>query len=68
VSRNQEFTVYLITKGDIIRFIAVEIVIGSMTYSLALKIFHNAILAGAGGWACTEGLKRLGKLGLLLGK
>lgn len=48
MSRNQEFTVYLITKGDIIRFIAVEIVIGSMTYSLALKIFHNAILAGAG--------------------
>lgn len=46
----------------------VEIVIGSMTYSLALKIFHNAILAGAGGWACTEGLKRLGKLGFLLGR
>lgn len=61
--RNQEFTVYLITKRDILRFCVVEIVIGSITYSLALKLFHNTILAGAGGWACTEGLKRLTKLG-----
>ena len=65
---NQEFKVYLITKGDILRFIVIEIVIGSMTYSLAMRIFHNFILASAGGWACTEGLKRLGVLKNLLVK
>ena len=63
MTHNQEFTVYLITKRDILRFCLIEIVIGSITYSLALKLFHNTILAGAGGWACTEGLKRLVKLG-----
>ncbi|NQX46296.1 hypothetical protein HQN87_13225 [Paenibacillus tritici] len=62
MSQNQEFRVYLITKRDILRFIVVEIIIGSMTYKLALNLFHNSILAGAGGWACTEGLKRLVKL------
>ncbi|MEK4851709.1 hypothetical protein NST04_17820 [Paenibacillus sp. FSL H7-0756] len=63
MTHNQEFTVYLITKRDILRFIVVEVIIGSMTYSLAWSLFHNTILAGAGGWACTEGLKRLVKLG-----
>lgn len=66
--RNQEFRVYIITKGDILRFIIVEIIIGTVTYSLAMKIFHNVILASAGGWAGTEGIKRLGALRNLIGK
>lgn len=56
---NQEFKVYVITSGDILRFIAVEIVIGSMVYSVAVKLFHNVFLASAGSWAGTEGIKRL---------
>jgi hypothetical protein len=67
VLHNQEFRIYLITKGDIFRFIVIDIVIGSMTYSLAMRMFHNLILAGAGGWVCTEGLKRIGKLKFLNG-
>lgn len=59
VLRNQEFMVYVFTSGDILRFIAVEIVIGSVVYSVALKLFHNVILASAGSWAGTEGIKRL---------
>ncbi|UQZ32851.1 hypothetical protein C2I18_04315 [Paenibacillus sp. PK3_47] len=68
ILRNQEFRVYIITKGDILRFIVVEIIIGTVTYSLAMKIFHNVILASAGGWAGTEGIKRLGVLRGLIGK
>ncbi|ASA21756.1 hypothetical protein [Paenibacillus donghaensis] len=56
---NQEFRVYVITTGDILRFIVLDIVIGTMTYSISMKLFHNVILASAGGWAGTEGLKRL---------
>lgn len=56
---NQEFKVYVITTGDIMRFFIIEIVIGTMTYSLAMKIFHNVILASAGGWVGTESIKRL---------
>ncbi|MNI34432.1 hypothetical protein D3C73_884230 [compost metagenome] len=56
---NQEFKVYIITTGDIMRFFVVEIIIGTMTYSLAMKIFHNVILASAGGWIGTETIKRL---------
>ncbi|GGG03945.1 hypothetical protein GCM10010912_55920 [Paenibacillus albidus] len=57
--QNQEFTIYIIDKGDILRFIVIEIIFGTMTYSLAMQLFHNFILASAGGWAGTEGLKRL---------
>ncbi|CQR56128.1 putative membrane protein [Paenibacillus riograndensis SBR5] len=56
---NQEFKVYIITTGDIMRFFVVEVIIGTMTYSLAMKIFHNVILASAGGWIGTETIKRL---------
>ncbi|MNN79962.1 hypothetical protein D3C81_1966490 [compost metagenome] len=56
---NQEFKVYIITTGDIMRFFVIEIIIGTMTYSLAMKIFHNVILASAGGWVGTETIKRL---------
>ncbi|KWX86426.1 hypothetical protein AMQ83_18970 [Paenibacillus riograndensis] len=56
---NQEFKVYIITTGDIMRFFVVEIIIGTMTYSLAMKMFHNVILASAGGWIGTETIKRL---------
>ncbi|AIQ69123.1 hypothetical protein PGRAT_16915 [Paenibacillus graminis] len=56
---NQEFKVYIITTGDIMRFFVVEILIGTMTYSLAMKVFHNVILASAGGWIGTETIKRL---------
>ncbi|MFC3745548.1 hypothetical protein [Paenibacillus sp. GCM10012306] len=56
---NQEFKVYIITSGDILRFIVLEIVVGTMAYSIAMKLFHNVILASAGGWAGTEGIKRL---------
>ncbi|MEJ9161342.1 hypothetical protein [Paenibacillus graminis] len=56
---NQEFKVYIITTGDIMRFFVVEIIIGTMTYSLAMKVFHNVILASAGGWIGTETIKRL---------
>ncbi|WP_239004566.1 hypothetical protein [Paenibacillus tepidiphilus] len=62
-----EFQVYVITKGDVLRFFVIEIIIGTVTYSLAMKIFHNVVLASAGGWAWTEGMKRLG-LNQLLGK
>ena len=57
--RNQEFKVYIITKGDVLRFFVIEIIIGTMAYSIAMKLFHNMILASAGGWAGTEGVKRL---------
>ncbi|MNB77165.1 hypothetical protein D3C75_238470 [compost metagenome] len=66
--RNREFRVYVITKGDILRFIAIEIVLGTMTYSIAMKLFHNVILASAGGWAGTEGIKRLVMLKGILAK
>ncbi|AIQ54140.1 hypothetical protein [Paenibacillus sp. FSL R7-0331] len=66
--RNREFRVYVITKGDILRFIAIEIVLGTMTYSIAMKLFHNVILASAGGWAGTEGIKRLVMLKDVLAK
>ncbi|CAM4423232.1 hypothetical protein [Paenibacillus typhae] len=66
--RNQEFRVYIITKGDILRFVAIEIVLGTMTYSIAMKLFHNVILASAGGWAGTEGFKRLIMLKNILAK
>lgn len=56
---NQEFRVYIITTGDIMRFFVIEIIIGTMTYSLAMKIFHNFILASAGGWVGTETIKRV---------
>jgi hypothetical protein len=57
---NHEFTMYVITVSDIKRIFIMEIVIGAMTYSIAMKLFHNVILASAGGWAGTEGIKRLG--------
>ncbi|WP_231574770.1 hypothetical protein [Paenibacillus sp. FSL R7-0273] len=66
--RNQEFRVYIITKGDILRFVAIEIVLGTLTYSIAMKLFHNMILASAGGWAGTEGFKRLVMLRSILAK
>ncbi|MNP29190.1 hypothetical protein D3C76_1222020 [compost metagenome] len=66
--RNQEFRVYIVTKGDILRFVAIEIVLGTMTYSIAMKLFHNVILASAGGWAGTEGIKRLVILKNMLAK
>ena len=56
---NQEFKVYIITKGDVLRFFVIEIIIGTMTYSIAMRLFHNIFLASAGGWAGTEGVKRL---------
>lgn len=56
---NQEFKVYIITTGDIMRFFVIEIIIGTVTYALANKIFHNFILASAGGWVGTETIKRL---------
>ena len=56
---NQEFKVYIITTGDIMRFFVIEIIIGTMTYSLAMKIFHNFLLASAGGWVGTETVKRV---------
>jgi hypothetical protein len=62
--QTQEFKVYIITSGDIMRFIIIEIVIGTVAYSLAMKLFHNIILASAGGWAGTEGIKRLYKVNL----
>lgn len=55
MTHNQEFTVYLITKRDILRFIVVEVIIGSMTYSLAWSLFHNTILAGAGAGPVRKG-------------
>ncbi|CAH1195917.1 hypothetical protein PAECIP111892_02127 [Paenibacillus auburnensis] len=54
---NQEFKVYIITTGDIMRFFVIEIIIGTVTYALANKIFHNFILASAGGWVGTETIK-----------
>lgn len=66
--RNQEFRVYIVTKGDILWFVAIEIVLGTMTYSIAMKLFHNVILASAGGWAVTEGIKRLVILKNMLAK
>ncbi|WNS40682.1 hypothetical protein [Paenibacillus sp. MMS20-IR301] len=41
--------------------------IGSMAFSLASKILHNTLLAGAGSWAYTEGVKRIGRLKFLNG-
>lgn len=55
----QEFKVYIITSRDILRFFAFDIILGTMTYAIAMKIFHNVILASAGGWVGTEGLKWL---------
>ncbi|WP_151735496.1 hypothetical protein [Paenibacillus tengchongensis] len=55
-----EFQVFVITKGDVLRFFVIEIIIGTVTYSLAMKLVHNVVLASAGGWAWTEGMKRLG--------
>jgi len=46
---NQEFKVYIITKGDVLRFFVIEIIIGTMTYSIAMRLFHNIFLASAGG-------------------
>ncbi|QSF48022.1 hypothetical protein [Paenibacillus tianjinensis] len=57
--RHQEFKVYIITTGDIMRFFVIEIIIGTVTYALANKIFHNFILASAGGWVGTETIKRV---------
>ncbi|OAB32898.1 hypothetical protein [Paenibacillus glacialis] len=57
---NYEFKIYVITFSDIKRFFIMEIIIGAMTYSIAMKLFHNVVLASAGGWVGTEGLKRLG--------
>ena len=57
--RNQEFRVYVITTGDILRFIMLDIVVGTMTYSISMKFFNDVILASVGGWVGTEGLKRL---------
>jgi hypothetical protein len=59
VLHNQEFKVYIITTGDIMRFFVIEIIIGTVTYALANKIFHNFILASAGGWVGTETIKRV---------
>ncbi|WP_310829696.1 hypothetical protein [Paenibacillus pedocola] len=56
---HQEFKVYIITTGDIMRFFVIEIIIGTVTYALANKIFHNFILASAGGWVGTETIKRV---------
>lgn len=56
---NQEFRIYVITFSDIRRFFIMEIVMGSITYSIAMQLFHNVILACAGGWAGTEVLKKL---------
>lgn len=56
---NQEFKVYIITTGDIMRFFVIEVLIGTMTYSLALKLCHNFILASAGGWVGTETIRRV---------
>ncbi|MNC79018.1 hypothetical protein D3C75_1313810 [compost metagenome] len=65
---NQEFQVYVVTKGDVLRFFVIEIIIGSMAYSIAMKLFHNIILASAGGWAGTEGVKRLYAVSKIIGK
>ncbi|MEK4059776.1 MULTISPECIES: hypothetical protein [Paenibacillus] len=62
MTHNQEFKVYIITSGDILRFFVIEIILGTVTYSIALKLFHNVLLASAGGWAGTEGIKRLNTL------
>lgn len=59
---HQEFKVYIITSGDILRFFVIEVILGTITYSIAMKIFHNMFLASAGGWAGTEGIKRLNAL------
>ncbi|MBW4080509.1 hypothetical protein [Paenibacillus sp. S150] len=56
---NQEFKIYIITTGDIVSFFVMEIIIGTMTYSLAMKLFHNVLLASAGGWVGTETIKQL---------
>ncbi|WP_019909722.1 hypothetical protein [Paenibacillus sp. HW567] len=65
---HQEFQVYVVTKGDVLRFFVIEIIIGTMTYSIAMKLFHNIILASAGGWAGTEGIKRLYAVSKIIGK
>ncbi|MNW28463.1 hypothetical protein D3C74_52890 [compost metagenome] len=56
---NPNFKIYVITSSDIKRFIIMEMVIGSITYSVAMHFLHNAILAGIGSWAGTEGIKKL---------
>ncbi|MFD1906184.1 hypothetical protein ACFTAO_26020 [Paenibacillus rhizoplanae] len=67
MSRNQEFRVYLITKRDILRFIVVEIIIGSMTYKLALNLCHNTILAGGGGLGLYGRAEAAGEAGRVMG-
>ncbi|MNI33559.1 hypothetical protein D3C73_875160 [compost metagenome] len=57
--QNREFRVYIITTGDIMRFIVIEVILGTLTYTLAMKIFHNMLLASAGGWVGTETIKRV---------
>lgn len=65
---NPEFKVYVITKGDVLRFLVMEIIISSVAYSIAMKLFHNFILASAGSWAGTEGIKRLYDVRKMFGK
>ncbi|MEK4073296.1 hypothetical protein MHI01_05280 [Paenibacillus sp. FSL M7-0656] len=54
-----EFRVYVIQSSTLKRFVVVEIILGPIVYNVALYLCHNAILAGVGSWAGTEGLKRL---------
>ncbi|OKP96484.1 hypothetical protein A3849_20545 [Paenibacillus sp. P46E] len=68
ILHNQEFKVYIITKGAVLRFLVIEIIIGTLTYSIAMKLFHNIILASAGGWVGTEGIKRLYAVSKIIGK
>lgn len=67
LSHKREFRVYVITKEDIFSFVVIEILIGSLAFSLASRWFHNALVAGAGSWAYTEGIKRIGRLKFLNG-
>lgn len=56
---SREFRVYVIESSTLKRFVIVEIVLGTLAYHAAFYLVHNALLAGVGSWAGTEGMKRL---------
>ncbi|MEO2203727.1 hypothetical protein ABGV42_08255 [Paenibacillus pabuli] len=58
-SSYHEFKVYVIQSSTLKRFLVMEIIVGTLAYHAAFYLCHNALLAGAGSWAGTEGLKRL---------
>lgn len=56
--KGEEFTIYVVELSKVRTFVLMEIGVGTLVYQLWMAVLHNPFLAGTGGWATTETLKR----------